>query len=528
MAKKKKSFLSRSFKAVKSLFKAKKILLPTDTPVAIDESFINRINTSALEKLDKNFIETTLANNIKSSNPDGCRFLFEMANYLLNAGYPDEAADLFEQSLELRHDNLTAIIYLQCLMYTSPEVYDLKRIYEISKKVMSSITGGDDVKPFKEKLTNSIKTDRILNIGYTCHFFDNSTSTTLLLPIIEKHNRERVKIFIYSDQDKKVTKESTKNLADVWHDTYGMADEDFCRLVRKDEIDVLVELNGFCHINRYRAINMRCAPVQLSYYNVASTCGAREMDYVLSSEEIKTDHLQPYYTEEFFHKKGIIHALDLGDHFPEPAKEIPYKKNGYITFGSFGQAHKVSRKQIFVWAEIMKRVPNSKFYFKTNANDLDHCVTAFKNHFKDAGIDLSRIIFEGFSPYKELLKCYEKVDIALDTFPYCAGTTTFEALLQGVPVIAQYGERQSSQIGYMNLYSINHTELMCYSENEFVEKAVKLAHDIEGIQKYRTTLPADIKNSPRTDLKKFISDLEDAYFDMYKAYIKKNHMLEKA
>jgi predicted O-linked N-acetylglucosamine transferase (SPINDLY family) len=476
-----------------------------------EKSFDNRV----IEILDSNFVNKNFSDSIKSK--DGLlNFYKSMGWHLMNyCGLPDEASEMFRSALQIRHDDATAIIYLQNLMYTSPENYDQQKILSITKEVMSKIANSEK----KYNHTNhNLDDSRVLNIGYTCHFFDNTTSTTLLLPIIKNHDRSKVKIFVYSDQDPKNTKKSTREFADVWHDTLGLNDDDFCNLIINDKIDILLEINGFCLQNRYRAINMRPAPIQVSFYNISATSGVREMDYILVGEEVETTNLQRFYTEKFFHKKGIQLATEVGPHFPEVKNEIPYKKNGYITFGSFGQIHKVSRKQIFLWSKILKELPNSKFILKASALDKEECRSIYSHHFLDAKIDASRIIFEGHSEYSDLLNSYQKIDIALDTYPYGGGTTTIEALIQGTPVISLVGNSFCSQHGAINLSNINHKELLSYSEEEFVLKAVELAKNPEKIEFYRKNLRNSVINSSRGNIKKYTQELEEAYKEMFKIY----------
>lgn len=493
-------------------------ILPKQREVNVIDYLIRKflgkldIGKDIVRLVGKDLISESLLRNIAAN--DIPNFYAEIATHMMSFGLQNDAAVMFETSLKLRHDDGVAINYLQNLMCCSEKIYSQEKIYNITKNVMSKLA---KVKT-KSSHFNRLDANRIINIGYTSHFFDNTTGTTLFLPIIKNHDRNRVKIFIYSDQNPEQTKLQTMKSADVWRDTHKMSDEEFCEIVRSDKIDVMLELNGFCILNRYRALNMRPAPVQVSFYNLSATSGVSEIDYVLVGEEVKTNHLQKFYTEKFFHKKGIQLATEIGSHFPDVKNKIPFHQNGHITFGSFGQAHKVSREQIFLWAKVLQKVEGSKFFMKANALNGDGCVAAFKRHFSDAGIDLSRVIFEGGSDYDKLLKCYERVDVALDTYPYGAGTTTIEALIQGTPVISLVGNNFCSQHGLINLRNVGHEELICYSEAEFIKKAVDLANDPEEIERYRNVLRNDIASSERSNIKKYVKELEDAYLEMFSIY----------
>ena len=52
-----------------------------------------------------------------------------------------------------------------------------------------------------------------------------------------------------------------------------------------------------------------------------------------------------------------------------------------------------------------------------------------------------------FHKKKDHLELYNKVDLALDTFPYNGVTTTFEALWMNVPVMVLKGYNFNSRCG---------------------------------------------------------------------------------
>jgi len=443
----------------------------------------------------------------------------EIAMFLCHSGLHDQGLAVFEALLSSyvpneRPPETQIVIYLQMLMFGSPEVQTNEKIYKEHVRWSQHFLQGEPYKAY----TNPLTTNRRLKIGYTCHFITDSVATNSLHAMLRAHHRDRVEVFLYSDEPVNSKNEAIHGLVEHWRDTYGMDTDAFCELVRKDEIDVLVELNGHGIFHRYYAIALHPAPVQVAYYNYACTTGVPSMDYALIPGGIEIGHLQPYYSETIFHQKGIAHAMPVSDHFP-PVSESPFEKNGFITFCSFGQAHKVSRQQILLWCEVLKRVPGSKFFMKARLLGEPASRAAFIHHFKDGGIDQSRLILEGNSDYATLLKCYWRADIGLDTYPCNAGTTSIEATISGVPIISLVGDRYCSQVARAVVESMGYPELQCQSPEVFIEKAVSLANNKQKLKSYRHNMRKDYMNNPRISLDIYATSMEDAYYEMWQRYI---------
>ena len=110
------------------------------------------------------------------------------------------------------------------------------------------------------------------------------------------------------------------------------------------------------------------------------------------------------------------------------------------------------------------------------------------NNFKKNNINSDSIILEGFSPRNELLPCYNRVDIALDPFPYSGGVTSFEAIWMGVPVLTKKGFNFISR----TTESINHNAGMsnwiANDENEYVAKAIEFSANLKKLSKIKKNL----------------------------------------
>lgn len=457
-----------------------------------------------------------IANMFMSRNDTPAAALCEIATFLVNSGYPDEAQEYHKLSLKMAMLPSTYSLYLQCLLLsltcTEKQMFEAASQYD--KLFLSH------VKRYNH-YSNELTTNRRLNIGYLCHFFHNSVSQSLLVPYLSAHNRERVKIFCYSDAEPNEVPDFIKSVPEVWRDTKKLDDDALASLIREDKIDILLELNGHIVVNRYLTIARKPAPIQVSYYNIACTTGISAIDYALVGDEMVLPKANSYYTESVYYIKGVCGVAQFPSHFPDVTLEPPCLKNKFITFGSFGGAQKVNKEVIKLWCKVLKKVPNSRFYMKAGVLTFEAYLKSYKKLFEAEGIDTNRVHFEGFSEHHEMLKCYDNVDIALDTFPHGAGTTTMEATWQGVPVITLYGDRQSMQHGKLILTSVGHPELVAYSEEEFINKAYQLASDPEQLIKYRQQLRDDFKKSPRADVKSFAGRLEDAYYDMWKKYCNK-------
>lgn len=203
------------------------------------------------------------------------------------------------------------------------------------------------------------------------------------------------------------------------------------------------------------------------------------------------------------------------------SSQPPCAKNGYFTFGSFNNLSKMNESVVALWAKIMQAVPNSKLFLKYKQLTQDSQKDRVKSWFGKYGISADRLILEGHSPRYELLNAYNRVDLALDPFPYHGTTTTAESVMMGVPALSLAGYSYITRIGESTLINSGLSEFIARDENEYFTKAVDIA--LNGQQRLgylRENMRELIKDKAVFNTQKFAKDVENMFISMWQKYKK--------
>ena len=364
---------------------------------------------------------------------------------------------------------------------------------------------------------------RKLRVGYISGDFYTHSVTYFVEPVIKSHDYSQFEVFCYSvGSSSDATTERMKGYPCNWKDMVAIPPEALMEEVRKDRIDILIDLAGHTADNRLQVFAARSAPVQVSWVGYPNTSGLSRMDYYI------TDSLSdpPGMTERFFSETlwrlpRIFCCYLPPMEFP-PISPPPFIRNGFITFGSFNNFAKVTNNQLEVWSQILKRVPASCLYLKSMALGDESVQKSVQARLEAHGIAPERLRQRVVTrtPMEHLAE-YGQVDIALDTFPYHGTTTTCEALWMGTPVITQAGNTHASRVGVSLLSVTGCNELIAENEQDYIVKAVSLASQRERIGDYRNSLRLKMATSPLLDAHGLTRELEEAFKRMYSICLQK-------
>jgi len=350
-----------------------------------------------------------------------------------------------------------------------------------------------------------------IRVGYFCSFLDSDTIRYQLAPFLRYHDRGQFEVFGYSPIP--VSPDIGKAF-DHLRVTGAMSDEAFVRAVRADQIDIFVELTGFSPLNRFAAMAMRCAPVQVSYLNHTGTSGVANVDYVLADSTGVSPQEDRFYTERVYRLPGSFFCFDYSGSDLPPVAPPPSIRNGYVTFCCFGSGGKLNRYLIKIWSQILRRLPDAVLLLRNNQTSHPDNRRFLQDQFAWHGVPAERLRILGGTDRYNILKCYEEADISLDTWPYCGGNTIAEAIWQGVPVVTMKGNRFSSRYGASLMIAAGCPELVAATPDEYVRIAVDLANSPGRLASYRENLRSMAKVHGLSDPQKFARNVETAYVEM--------------
>lgn len=360
---------------------------------------------------------------------------------------------------------------------------------------------------------------RPLNIGYVSPDFRLHPVALFLLPLLNHHDRARHRIHLYATRaGADDTTARLRSAADEWRDIAALSDDEAADMIRRDGIDVLVDLAGHTGWNRLLLFARRPAPVQLSWLGYLNTTGMRAMDARLTDVIATPEAFDALHTERIVRLPGCQWCfqplVDAPDVSPSPPS-----RGGTVTFGSFHNLVKVGPAVIALWSRLLRQLPRSRLLLM--AKGLADGRQDLLERFGAEGVAADRIELRNAVPYRQYLATYGEVDIALDAFPYSGGTTTCESLWMGVPVVTWAFPAVAGRGAASILSAAGLPELVAESPEQYLSIAADLAASPPRLEALRASLRGRMRQSPLMDAPRFAAGIEDAYRALWGAWCAK-------
>ena len=543
------------------LIKVKKLLKENffdETIVFIESNFSNIEKTSEIlnilgfcklrKKNSNNFdllsaIENFRASYLKEKNTN------QGVESLLNFIASSNKANQYKDSIKYFKETELTMGYIRKLFLAIVNVYkrlnDVESVIYYLKKIMENDDGleHNTLKRYiffnsylnkwtqKDFFENTIKLEEIIpqynfnkinirknkkiKLAFLSSDIKNNHSVVgFLKTILENVNRDKFELIFFSNY--KTNKEDEisvglKTYFDEWINIENLNDIEAISIIRKNNINIMIDLMGLSSSDRLPLFKNRLAPIQILWLGYNNTSGLKQMDYLIVDPNlIKKDEVK-FYSEKILFLPNIWNCHS-GFSILRKENPAPLINNNHITFGSFNNTNKISDEVVSVWSNILKSTNNSRLIIKSSHVYSDEIL---KEKFEKNKV-LNQIIFlDRKSSFKEHIDEYKKIDLALDTFPYNGVTTSFEAIWMGVPILTLKGFNPNSRAGESINKNLNMNYLIADNKDEYLLKAIELSKNFEKVIEIRKNIFDKALESNLFNDKKFSKEFYESLEKIY-------------
>ena len=431
----------------------------------------------------------------------------------------------FKRATEKNDENLN---YHSRLIATSLYSFNHKNLY--SNYINKFNLTLEKLKFNSSQNNNSFSFDKFeskLKIGFLSSDFKRHPVGYFLLDHLDNIKKFGLELHGYSNLEERFNDDYTKKISNkfnYWSNIKLLNDRDLVSKIKKDKINILMDLSGYTGDNRIGVFALRAAPIQINWAAYLASIGIKEIDYILGDTVVTPLSHQHKYSENILQLKKIWSCLSVSDlKTLKVANKTPAINNKYITFGSFSNANKINKKVLNAWLKILNNVPNSKLFLKSFEFEITSQVARIKSFFIKNNINSNRILIEKPSDRLELLNSYNNIDIVLDTFPYSGGTTNFEASWMCVPILTLKGDYFVSKCGESINSSLNMKEWIAHDIDSYVNKSIVFSKDFSILNQIKNKLILHSRNSDLFNSEKFSLDFSEILKTTWKKFISNNN-----
>ena len=353
-----------------------------------------------------------------------------------------------------------------------------------------------------------------LRVGYISSFFQDHNWMKPVGGLIHQHDRGSFQIHLFSDAPAQQIQHGYRpRPEDFFYDISGLSNREVADRIDQAGIDILVDLNGYSQAQRLSLLALRPAPVIVEWFNMYATTGMACVDYLIGDDVVIPPEEEKYYREKIVRVAGSYLTFEVGYPVPEVAVP-PCSISQRFAFGCLAPLYKITKEVVDAWARILRGAPDSVLRLRNSALRSPEAIEHMRSMFRGHEITADRILLDGPVEHFEFLRTYGHIDVALDTFPYNGGTTTTEAIWQGVPVVAFYGDRWVARTSASILRAANLGQFVARGLEDYVAMAIRLANSpdrCEFLGELRRNMRFRLRQSPVCDTAGFAREMERLY-----------------
>ncbi|PYB77945.1 glycosyl transferase [Rhizobium wuzhouense] len=395
--------------------------------------------------------------------------------------------------------------------YSDDPLFQLAKAYRYN----TFLVGRPDTTGFTRQ-TPRIKsgTGQRLRIGYVSSDLRDHAVGFALREVLELHDKSQVEIFAYYCGEARTgdaTQDRIKAAVDGWRDIASITDLQAANQIVADEIDILVDVNGFTKHARTKIFAYRPAPVIVAFCGYPGSMGSPYHQYLIADDQIVPPEAEIYYTEKVLRipcnqpidRKRVIAKT--------PTRTEAGLPEDAFVFACFNGMQKITAPVFSRWMDILLATPNSVLWLLGGPDVVNQRLRTLAT---ERGVAPERLIFAPKAANPHHLARIALADLFLDTFPYGAHSTAADAITMGLPVLSLPGKTFASRFCSSIVVAAGIPELVCSSPNDYVAKAITYARNPAALKVVRQSLQDQRDGSVLRDIPALVRRLEELFWQM--------------
>jgi protein O-GlcNAc transferase len=354
-----------------------------------------------------------------------------------------------------------------------------------------------------------------IRVGYLSSFFASPNYMKPVYALLAQHDPGRVEVELFHDgaEAAALRRRMEGTAVRVVHELAGVPNAEAVARIRARSLDVLVDLNGYSAMDRLPLFTVRLARRVAGWFNLYATSGLPGIDAIVGDAQTVDPGEEGDYSERVVRLPLSCLGFRV-DHPAPPLSPPPGRDRGALTFGTLCSQYKITPSVLAAWCRILRGAPETRLILANRTLGSPDVAARLRRTFGEAGVADERIELRGPAEHLEYLANYDDIDVALDTWPYNGGTTTTEALWQGVPVLCFRGDRWASRTSASLVAESPFSDFLCDSEASMVACAIRLANDpgtADRLAQRRAAARGALLQSPVCDTARLAREMEALY-----------------
>ncbi|MFK3779997.1 glycosyl transferase [Agrobacterium sp. NPDC089420] len=407
---------------------------------------------------------------------------------------------------------LDAMSSLTLSCYADDPMFQLAKAYRLSKTLIGA---RPDLSRFPRRLPKEKSgTGQRLRVGYLSSDLRDHAVGFALCEVLELHDRNNIEVFAYycgNQRGTDSTQERIKAAVHSWRDLHGVDDAAAASQIIADDIDILIDVNGYTKDARARIFAYRPAPVIVSFCGYPGSMGSPFHQYLISDGYMIPEESEIYYSEKVLR---IACDQPLDRKRPVAARpsraEVGLPEDAFV-YASLNGMQKITENCFARWMEILSQTPGSLLWLLTGDEDVNQRLRELA---EKSGVAPERLVFAPKVQNPQHIARIGVADLFLDTFPYGAHSTAADAITSGLPVLTMSGKTFAARFCGSIVTAAGVPEMLCSSPEDYVARAVGFERDRQSLAEVRGSIARQRDTSVLRDIPALARRLEELFWQM--------------